>query len=88
MGHWNYRVVVMPHREMPAFYIREVHYDDDGKIDSWNESHTSPLGSSTKELKGDLEYINLAFKRPYLIENDDMLHKLNGLLIWDITKAK
>jgi len=36
----------------------EVYLDKDGKLDKWTESHSmSPMGESTEELLGDLQFM-------------------------------
>ncbi len=56
---WNYRIT-----KIDGFYsIREVYYDEEGKIESWTEDSVGIGGEFLEELKSDFEYYKKAFEK-------------------------
>ena len=63
---WNYRVVKYGEPLEDVYLIHEVYYNKRGKIECWSEGEMHPLGSSLKELRGDLKHMTQALKLPVL----------------------
>ncbi|MEW9674233.1 hypothetical protein [Ammoniphilus sp. 3BR4] len=68
---WNYRVLKEPIDNINTFRIIEVHYDDSGKIEAWNDNTANILvWTSLDDLKGTVEYLSGAFQKPVLIKTN------------------
>lgn len=64
---WNYRIAFKVYGEEKMYGIYEVYYDEEtGRPSSSSVENMRPLGSSLEELKGDFEYMKLAFDKPVL----------------------
>lgn len=85
MTEWNYRVIK---KEYPlpksmgdgyeyVYEIREVYYDEDGKIQSWTEEPVGPTGNDEKDLLGSMILMMNAFREPVLEidRNDEIVRK-------------
>jgi hypothetical protein len=51
---WNYRPCKVVYKEGVNWEIKEVYYDDEGKVGSWSEDAARPIGDTPEELKADL----------------------------------
>ncbi len=76
---WNYRVIRHTDEDTKScwFHIHEVHYSNDGKVEGWTENPKTPVGNSTKDLKGEIELIMEAFSKPVLMEKNNTLIEIN-----------
>lgn len=57
---WNYRVCRdqgQRQGDYVSYSIREVYYDDDGKVLGWTATPATLLGDTPEEIKADLELI-------------------------------
>ena len=72
---WNYRVIQHTDEKTDSvwFHIHTVFYSDSGKIESWIENPTTPIGDSVEDLKGELELIMAAWELPVLKPQDNRL---------------
>lgn len=59
-------------QESGEITIREVYYDDDGKI-SWTECEISPSGENLKDFLEDMKLYIKAIKKPILKVRGDKL---------------
>ena len=68
---WNYRVMKSyPANKEDAWYsIREVYYDNNGKVDGYTEDAIAPDGGSIDELREVLHRMILALDKTVLDEN-------------------
>ena len=64
---WNYRVVKYAEPLEDVYLIHEVYYSKRGKIEGWSEGEMHPLGTSLKDLRGDLKHMMQALKQPVLL---------------------
>jgi hypothetical protein len=68
MTTWNYRIVRTTHQlggqEHQSFTIREVYYDDDGKITSWTAEPCYPAGDTWMECADDHAVMGRAVGQP------------------------
>lgn len=64
LTHWNYRIVRDVHRvgdeDHESFSIREVYYDDGGKIESWTADPCYPAGDTWVDLVDDYSIMQRA----------------------------
>ena len=74
---WNYRVVKYGEPLEEVYLIHEVHYNKRGKIEGWSDGEMRPLGSSLKELRGDLKQMTQALKLPVLQHKNGKLVPAN-----------
>jgi hypothetical protein len=68
---WNHRIT---RRSVPAgdgsedtehvYEIREVYYDDEGKVKGWTEEPVAPHGESVRDLLDDLAIMGRVATRP------------------------
>jgi len=81
ISYWNYRVVSRQYEHgddiEESYTIHSVYYNGDGSIKAFSTEHTYPSGSTEKELKGDLEKMMDAFKKPTLTMSE-LLGAVNG----------
>ncbi len=72
MSYWNYRVIKeeFPEHNEDSYQIHEVYYDDDGKIEGWTQSPVAPCGYTFEELREDIRYQLIAFRKPILKMNE------------------
>jgi hypothetical protein len=80
MSYWNYRILKLedPDGNENIYQVHEVYYDDDGTINYWSSDPVSPSGTTTQELREDIQYQLNAFRKPILKEK-----KNGGSLIPD-----
>lgn len=79
MSHWNYRLCrAWLDSETAVWSIRDVYYDDEGRIQYWGADPQSPHGETKHELVRDVQMMLEASMRPPLdlstlkdIEGDD-----------------
>jgi len=72
MTHWNYRVIRREHDAGEVtFQIHEVYYAQDGSIEGWTADPVTPLGESTGELREDIRYFLVAFRKVVLEEKEE-----------------
>jgi hypothetical protein len=69
---WNYRIV---HLDLASpdetwMEIREVYYDETGKITSWTAETAGVGGDDLTEIAGVLELMRGALEKPVLKESD------------------
>jgi hypothetical protein len=72
MTHWNYRIVEKTNSKTSdvTYYIQEVYYDEAGELSSWIRE--KPLyGATLDDLKGEVDHLLSAFRRPLLKQQDD-----------------
>ncbi|MGQ4893488.1 MAG: hypothetical protein ACP6IQ_02560 [Candidatus Njordarchaeia archaeon] len=75
---WNYRVFEVHSKGLfgegrKHYEIREVYYDNKGKIEAWTAEPMSPFGDGFNDLKGDMRLMFEAFKKPVLRVVDDKI---------------
>lgn len=77
---WNYRVLkvdfqnpLIPDSADSYFKVVEVYYNDDGSINGWVEEIGTPLAEEYEDLQGGLKLMLLAFDKPVLIEQGNIL---------------
>ena len=63
---WNYRVTRHAVKDEVAYEIREVYYDDDGRIKLWSTDAMAPFGETKQGLLDNLQQMALAVLRPVL----------------------
>ena len=77
MSYWNYRILKLedPNGNENIYQVHEVYYDDDSTINYWSSDPVSPSGTTTQELREDIQYQLNAFRKPILKEkkNGDSL---------------
>ena len=80
MSYWNYRILKLedPNGNENIYQVHEVYYDDDSTINYWSSDPVSPSGTTTRELREDIQYQLNAFRKPILKEK-----KNGGSLIPD-----
>lgn len=68
LAYWNYRVIrhSSPGEKEGYFEIFEVFYDKNDVPHSWTADPIHPLGTDTKELKKDINFMLEALKKPVL----------------------
>lgn len=64
--YWNYRVTRRHFDEEELLEIREVYYEDDGKIANWTLDPMRPHGETLEELQDDLAHMREALSREVL----------------------
>ena len=69
--HWNHRVVRRQYTHSDGsieytYTIREVYYDEDGKVDFMTEEPIYPHGESIKDLRWSLEKMKECLEHPVL----------------------
>lgn len=67
---WNHRVFELQHKDEVYFELREVYYDEQGKIIGYTQEACSPLGEDLLELRRDLGLMLGALDKPVLKESD------------------
>ena len=70
MGHWNYRIVrSYPANKEEAWYsIREVYYDNNGKVNGWTENAIAPESNTIEGLLETLQLMLNCLDKPVLDE--------------------
>ena len=81
---WNYRMVYEERQKGEGMWsIREVYYDDDGSIHSW-EANPGPLEALTYCDLCDLHLMfQRAFDKPHLIIEGDQIYEFRGEVLDD-----
>lgn len=67
---WNYRVFKKKENGYTKYSIKEVLYNDEGKILGWTEEDCYPSGDDLEELRMDFEYMSQAFSRHVLEDHE------------------
>lgn len=67
---WNHRVFEVKHKDETYFELREVYYDEQGKVIGYTQEGASPLGEDMDELRQDLGRMLLALDKPILKDED------------------
>lgn len=79
---WNYRVFKTRHVagtiDEVSFDIREVHYDDDGVIESATYGGVAPVGLTVKELQSDITLMQVAFTKDVVTPKDIPGYEYDG----------
>ena len=70
IGHWNYRIVrSYPANKEEAWYsIREVYYDNNGKVNGWTEDAIAPESNTIEGLLEILQLMLNCLDKPILEE--------------------
>ncbi len=69
MSHWNYRVVKERYNDEDWYTIREVYYDDDGKIRGYTDE-IAPGGETVEVLRATLKLMRSCTDKPILDEDE------------------
>jgi len=73
---WNHRVM---RKKFPDgrywFSIREVYYDEDGKVDGWTVDDIAPGGETVKELRAELKRMLACLNKPVLDADVEILSR-------------
>lgn len=71
MSHWNHRVFRQPDKLSGYWYtIREVYYEDNGKIKNYSAEARGVGGENIKDIKETLEWMGNCLDKP-IIELDE-----------------
>ena len=74
---WNYRVCKRGKSPVPAYYIHEVYYDDDGNVQLYSADPVTPFGDLPDELYEDLALMWRAFDEiPIDLDEVDKIMKM------------
>lgn len=69
---WNYRVTHRPKNPLEGYQIREVYYDDEGKVKLYSRDPVTAHGDISDELYEDMCMMMDAFdKEPLNLDNVD-----------------